>query len=218
MHLWIATMLADRPALPTAVGNLDASESPLLSANRAPDPWCNDSMRLDTARLTLIAPARQTWIDLLEGGCEPSIWGYPTLGDLIMARLVADGHLAAGEWGPWQIVESSTGLLIGGVGFKGAPDSADDPVEIGYGLAPPAQGHGYATEAVTALVDHAFARGVRQVIAETDVDNAPSAAVLRRVGFGRTELQHTELQHPQLQQTAQDSAGIYWHLDNPRAL
>lgn len=145
--------------------------------------WCNAGVILRTNRLELDAPDAESWARLLEGDVDgPAAEGYPTEGDLIMARLVVDGHLPAGEWGPWRLRESSTGHLVGGVGFKGAP-SQDGIVEIGYGLAPAARGRGYATEAVLALVDHARSRGVAMIVADTEVANEASMAVLRRCGF-----------------------------------
>jgi RimJ/RimL family protein N-acetyltransferase len=54
---------------------------------------------------------------------------------------------------------------------------------IGYTMAPEHQGHGYATEAVGALVDRLVADGVRRVAATLDPDNLASARVLERCGF-----------------------------------
>jgi RimJ/RimL family protein N-acetyltransferase len=125
---------------------------------------------------------RDAWRDLLKGDIGPAIEGYPTEGDLVMAGLVVDGHIPAGEWGPWSILEHATGLLIGGVGFKGSPDD-EGVVEIGYGLAPAARGRGFAAEAVEALVAHALRRGVGAVRAECDAANADSRRVLKRAGF-----------------------------------
>lgn len=143
-------------------------------------------MRIRTQRLEITAADRETWMALLNGVVGPAVAGYPTVGDLVMARLVVDGHLDAGEWGPWQIEERTTGLLVGGVGFKGAPDDAG-VVEIGYGLAPEARGRGLATEAVVGLLEHARDQGARVVRAEIDADNAPSRAVVERAGFTQTE-------------------------------
>lgn len=121
---------------------------------------------------------------MLDGDVDgPAVEGYPTEGDVIMARLVLEGHLPAGEWGPWRIRETSTRRLLGGVGFKGPP-SPEGIVEVGYGLAPAARGHGFATEAVRALTAHARARGARMVVADTDAAHEASIAVLRRCGFG----------------------------------
>lgn len=116
----------------------------------------------------------------------PAIEGYPTQGDLVLARLVVEGYLIPGAWGPWQIIEPTTGLIIGGVGFKGAPDD-DGRVEIAYSLASSARGYGYATEAVNGLLEWSRGQGVRQVTAECDESNVASAGVLDRCGFSPCE-------------------------------
>ena len=139
-----------------------------------------------TPRLRLVAPSSEVWRDLLNGVSGPAIEGYPTQGDIVMARLVVDGYLDAGEWGPWQVIDRATGEIVGGVGFKGAPDDEGD-VEIGYGLAPTARGRGLATEAVAALIERARAHGVRAVRAEADAGNTASRHVLERSGFRLVE-------------------------------
>lgn len=139
-------------------------------------------MRISTQRVLLTAPPVETWAALLDGQFEDAVEDYPTEGDLVMARLVVEGHLPAGEWGPWQVIECATGLLVGSVGFKGAPDAAG-VVEIAYVLAPSARGRGMATEAVRAVVLHARARGALAVRAEVETGHAASERVLTRAGF-----------------------------------
>jgi RimJ/RimL family protein N-acetyltransferase len=59
-----------------------------------------------------------------------------------------------------------------------------ETLEVGYIFAPAYGGQGYATEAVRALLDLAFAAlGARRVVARVDVRNAPSRALLERVGM-----------------------------------
>lgn len=75
--------------------------------------------------------------------------------------------------------------LIGDLAFS--PD-ADDPAtaRIGFTLRREAHGHGYATEAVRALLTYLFeARGKHRVTADCDPRNARSSALLERVGFRR---------------------------------
>jgi RimJ/RimL family protein N-acetyltransferase len=56
--------------------------------------------------------------------------------------------------------------------------------ELGYTFARAYQGQGYATEAVTAVLDYTFAKlGLQQITAITDGRNAPSIALLNRLGF-----------------------------------
>lgn len=56
--------------------------------------------------------------------------------------------------------------------------------DIGYVLDPDHTGHGYATEAASALLGMAFeGLGLRRVVARIDARNDASAAVLRRLGM-----------------------------------
>lgn len=57
-------------------------------------------------------------------------------------------------------------------------------LELGYAFAPANQGRGYATEAVRAVVDHAFAeRGAERVFAPIFVGNHASRRVSEKVGL-----------------------------------
>ena len=89
------------------------------------------------------------------------------------------------EWGSEWKISLASGLTIGGIGFKGAPDG-EGTVEIGYGIDAAYQGNGYATEAVNGMVKWAFAQeNVRCVTAQTEQDNNRSKKVLRNNGFVR---------------------------------
>ena len=59
-------------------------------------------------------------------------------------------------------------------------------VEVGYIFATASGGHGYATEAVGALLDLAFGPlGARRVVARVDARNVASLALLDRLGLRR---------------------------------
>lgn len=58
--------------------------------------------------------------------------------------------------------------------------------EIGYMLAQPHWGHGYATEAVTALIDHGFSLGHPRLTAGVFDGNEASVRLLTRLGFIET--------------------------------
>jgi RimJ/RimL family protein N-acetyltransferase len=98
-------------------------------------------------------------------------------------------------FGYYRITRSADGRAIGGLGFKGQPDGGC--VEIGYGLAPSARGHGYAAEAVIALLTVAADNGLSKVIADTTLDNVASQRTLTRAGFHvlstDAELHHYEV-------------------------
>ncbi|MBJ7610541.1 MAG: GNAT family N-acetyltransferase [Candidatus Dormibacteraeota bacterium] len=84
-------------------------------------------------------------------------------------------------FGYYRITRLADGQAVGGIGFKGQPDGGC--VEIGYGLAPSARGHGYAAEALDALLAMAAERGLSRVIADTTPDNIASQRTLIRAGF-----------------------------------
>ena len=98
-------------------------------------------------------------------------------------------------FGYYRVTRLDDGRAVGGVGFKGQPDGGC--VEIGYGLAPSARGHGYAAEAVGALLAVAAGHGLSRVVADTTLDNIASQRTLVRSGFRlvRTdaELHHYEV-------------------------
>jgi RimJ/RimL family protein N-acetyltransferase len=88
---------------------------------------------------------------------------------------------------PWlhgfEMVDRATGVVVGGCGYKGPPDS-DAVVEIAYGVRPDHQGRGYATEAARALIALAFRSGtVRVVRAHTRPESNASTRVLTKCGF-----------------------------------
>jgi len=84
-------------------------------------------------------------------------------------------------FGYYRISLLTDGRAIGGIGFKGQP--AGGCVEIGYGLASSARGHGYAAEAVSAVLSVAADHSLSKVIADTTLDNIASQRTLIRAGF-----------------------------------
>jgi RimJ/RimL family protein N-acetyltransferase len=78
-----------------------------------------------------------------------------------------------------------TGLLIGDCALK---VDREEPrqAEIGYTLAREHQGKGYASEAVSTLLDYAFATlGLHRVYAFVICENQRSVALLERLGMRR---------------------------------
>ena len=90
-----------------------------------------------------------------------------------------------GEWFQFAIESKETQNLIGDCGLR---VDEDEPyrAEIGFTLAREYQGKGFASVAVSLLLDHAFdALGLHRVVAIADCRNAPSVALLERVGMRR---------------------------------
>jgi GNAT superfamily N-acetyltransferase len=84
----------------------------------------------------------------------------------------------------WLIVVNEDRCGAGLAGFKGVPDAAGE-VEIGYGIAPEAQGRGYMSEAVAALIAWAFAAPDCQSVIAPGVlrTNPASSRVLQKAGM-----------------------------------
>ena len=86
------------------------------------------------------------------------------------------------EWYAIWMIELKDGTHIGELCFKGL--SADGIAEIGYGISEEYRNNGYATEAVKAVLDWAFAhQEVIAVEAETDPNNTASKRVLEKCEF-----------------------------------
>ena len=79
------------------------------------------------------------------------------------------------------LVRKEDSRIIGSIDFKYVP--REGLTEVGYGLNPAYTGHGYMTEALTALLDFGRRHGVRTVRADTLPDNLASQNVLKRCGF-----------------------------------
>lgn len=73
-----------------------------------------------------------------------------------------------------------------GMGQPGKPTRTE--AHLGYLLDPAFAGHGYATEAARAAVDHAFTDlGVRRITAGCFADNHASVRVLEKLGMRREQ-------------------------------
>ncbi|MGW1341048.1 GNAT family N-acetyltransferase [Kribbella sp. NPDC002412] len=112
---------------------------------------------------------------------------FPFDGDVIGVTAFLAATAAHGDqrpFGHYRITRTADGKAIGGIGFKGQPD--EGCVEVGYGLAPSARGHGYAAEALGALLNVAASHGLSRVVADTTGDNIASQRTLECAGFRRT--------------------------------
>ena len=97
---------------------------------------------------------------------------------------------ANGQDGAAAFLITREGELIGGCGLN----QRDDGPEIGYWLGVPYWGCGYATEAVHALIDHAFADLQHEALkAGARVSNPASRRVLEKCGFQWTGVRLTRV-------------------------
>ena len=105
-----------------------------------------------------------------------------------------NGPAAADPWKDgFAVLHIADNTVIGLCSFTGPP-SADEMVEIAYGIAPGYQNRGHATEAAQELIAYAFASGrVRTIRGHTLPQHNPSTRVLRKCGFTLIgEVTHSE--------------------------
>lgn len=134
-------------------------------------------------RLTLVSP--EDAAGMLAGRRRIS-WhrDYPRKDDQDAVAMVKADDPEAG-WGPRHIVRTFDGVVVGSIGFFGAPAVGPDEVseaEVGFGLVEDARGHGAAPEALTALLAETDRAGVR-VRASVRPENRACLKVLAACGF-----------------------------------
>lgn len=95
-----------------------------------------------------------------------------------------------GDWVALAIEAADSPGLIGEVVLKWLPGTGQG--EVGWSLAPGAQGHGYATEAAEAVLKLGFeVLDYHRIDAKLDALNTASAAICERLGM-RLEAKHVD--------------------------
>jgi ribosomal-protein-alanine N-acetyltransferase len=120
-------------------------------------------------------------------------------------------RFSAQEWdrwpaGPYLIVSRTDGQLLGstGLGFQ-TPNEA----MTGYVLAKEAWGKGFATEALTAIVDVSTRIGVNRLFALCHPEHGPSRRVLEKCGFVREGMSKPVVEFPNLSPGVRQEALCY---------
>lgn len=113
--------------------------------------------------------------------------GIPSNEEESWARLLRyTGNWALLGYGFWCTRRRDSGAYIGDIGFLEARrtgvDGFDGDPEIGWSLTVAAQGHGFATEAVTSALRWGTGR-FNRTVAMINPENTASEAVARRCGF-----------------------------------
>lgn len=140
-------------------------------------------VKLKTQRLTLRPPALTdaACVSLLAGEYEVASM-TATIPHPYSQELAAEwiGEVGRGEEGVVFMIELG-GTVIGCTGYRAF---GDDHAELGYWIGKPLWGNGYATEAVSALIAHAFdSDGFDYLLAGYFSDNPASARVIEKLGF-----------------------------------
>jgi RimJ/RimL family protein N-acetyltransferase len=89
-------------------------------------------------------------------------------------------------YGLWAVEVRATGAFAGFVGLHPAPDAfpSAPAMEIGWRLARPHWGQGFATEAARTVIDFAFGpAGLTELVSYTTVTNVRSQNVMRKLGM-----------------------------------
>jgi len=152
---------------------------------------------LHTARLTLRAWAPEDRAPFAAMNSDPEVvrWiadGRPLArpdSDALADRI--EEHWRARGFGLWAVEERSGASFVGfaGLAVPWFLPAVLPAVEVGWRLARPAWGRGYATEAGAAALRHAFADLVlTEVIATILPDNLRSVRVAERLGLRFTGL------------------------------
>ncbi|MCL8015089.1 GNAT family N-acetyltransferase [Streptomyces sp. AS02] len=161
--------------------------------------WRNNLV-IPTDRLTLQGVTPASAADLRTGGDGGFEWvgGGPFEGTREAAGMMVKAYEEGThrpEWGLFVLVRREDGRAVGGMGFHGVPDEQGH-AEVGYDLAEAARGHGYATEALRALSEHALARDdVQLLVAAIETDNLPSQGVATRAGYVRATVEEERTAH-----------------------
>ncbi len=111
----------------------------------------------------------------------------------------ADAHITEHGWGLWAVEVVADGRFVGftGLAVPAWPTPFRPTVEVGWRLARRAWGRGYATEAATGALEHAFERlGLDEVVSFTATTNVRSVGVMRRLGM--THDPAGDFEHPSL--------------------
>jgi ribosomal-protein-alanine N-acetyltransferase len=106
--------------------------------------------------------------------------------DALIAHIEA--HFERHGFGLWALEHKGPGELLGltGLCFVSFDAPFTPAVEIGWRLRRSAWGHGFASEAASASLAFGFDElGVDEIVSFTSTRNAPSRAVMERIGMTR---------------------------------
>ena len=139
---------------------------------------------LETERLILREWREENFEGYKAYRADPSLMKFIGLADAKAAwreMTYMAGHWLMRGYGNWSLVEKASGKACGHCGPYN-PHGWPEP-EIGWGLYPGFGGKGYATEAGTAALTHAYTKmGWKTAISLIAVENIPSIAVATRLG------------------------------------
>ncbi len=144
---------------------------------------------LTTERLVLCRFTEADADNLFDLDGDPEVMrfltgGKPTPRDVIENEILPrflQYHKHSEGFGVWAAIERSTGAFLGWFAFHPPEGGGSDEVELGYRLARPSWGKGYATEGSRALIRKGFTElETRRVFAQTMAVNIASRRVMEK--------------------------------------
>lgn len=163
----------------------------------------SDGPELTTARLRLRAWGERDLAPFAALNADPRVMEFfpspltRAESDALVVRI--QEHFAEHGFGLWAVEAPGVADFIGFVGLSVPRFQArfTPCVEIGWRLAFEHWGHGYSTEAATAVLGFAFGDlGLDEVVSFTVPDNLRSRQVMGRLGMRRSP--EDDFQHPML--------------------
>lgn len=161
----------------------------------------SDQREIRTERLVLREwreADRDPWAALV---ADPDVmrW-FPSTLDRAAADIAFE-RISAGVrdrgWGLFALEHDRRFIGFTGLAIPGFDAPFMPAVEIGWRLARDAWGHGFATEAATAVLDLAFGEfGMPELVSFTTVGNVRSRAVMARLGMRHDPVD--DFEHPML--------------------
>lgn len=149
-----------------------------------------DSFHLETERLILRSFRLSDLDPFVAYRAEPRVarfqsWTHFThaQGRTFLQEQAATQPDCPGTWFQIALTLRDSDLLIGDLAWH-TPSDMPEVAELGFTLAPPFQGKGYAAEAATCLIRYLFEHAAKErIIAVTDAHNASSIKLLQTLGF-----------------------------------
>lgn len=118
-------------------------------------------------------------------------------------------------FGLWAVEVQQSGEFIGFTGLVLQTFEAHftPAVEVGWRLAAAAWGHGYATEAAVATLDHAFGPlALEQVVSMTATTNLRSTRLMERLGMTRDRAD--DFEHPRVAEVSPLRRHVLYRVDD----
>ena len=144
---------------------------------------------LDTADLVLRRPTGKDAKDIFRYASDPEVARYVlwephrSLSETRAFVRFLRSRLRAGYPSSWVVVLKSSGTVIGTIGFIWYSEE-NRSAELGYSFSREYWNHGYATQALQAVIDAVFrSLPVNRLEAQHDVRNPASGRVMEKCGL-----------------------------------